>query len=182
MLGLAGVPGIVLAVGMMFVPDSPRWPVGHGRRDDARRVLRRLRGTDEVKEELDGIEHATAARAGRHALLSARVRPMLVVGAGLAAFQQLIGINTVIYYAPTILSFTGLVHGAAAGRARAGAGRAAAVHRVVCHRYRPGVLAGRTGGNRKDHLRLTVEGRPDSIRFWERSQRYPSMPSERPST
>jgi sugar porter (SP) family MFS transporter len=111
MLGLAAVPGLVLAIGMLSVPPSPRWLAEKHRHDDARRVLQRIHRKENVDAELRDIEQAAGRQAGRHALLSPAVRPVLVVGIGLAAFQQLVGINTVIYYAPTILSFTGISAG-----------------------------------------------------------------------
>jgi sugar porter (SP) family MFS transporter len=117
MLGLAGAPGLALAIGMLFVPPSPRWLVERERTDDARRVLQRIEGTKDVDDELHDIERATAGRARHRELLSPAVRPMLVVGVGLAAFQQLVGINTIIYYAPTILSFTGITAGSALTKA-----------------------------------------------------------------
>jgi sugar porter (SP) family MFS transporter len=108
MLGLAVVPGFALAIGMLFTPASPRWLAERGRNDEARQVLRRVHGRADVDDELGEIERAAAQKAGHMALLQSGLRPVLIVGIGLAAFQQLVGINTVIYYAPTILSFTGL--------------------------------------------------------------------------
>jgi len=113
MVGLAAAPGLVLAIGMLSVPESPRWLAERRRHDDARRVLQRIYGKENVDAELRDIRQAAGRQAGHHALLSPAVRPMLVVGAGLAAFQQFVGINTVIYYAPTILSFTGISAGSA---------------------------------------------------------------------
>ncbi|HVT00273.1 MAG TPA: sugar porter family MFS transporter [Solirubrobacterales bacterium] len=109
MLGLAAVPGAVLAIGMYFQPFSPRWLVGHGRDDDAREVLRRARESDqEVEEELDEIEEEAAHEGSLRDLFAPGVRAMVVIGLVMAIAQQLIGVNTVIYYAPTILKLTGL--------------------------------------------------------------------------
>jgi sugar porter (SP) family MFS transporter len=107
MLGLGAIPGIALAVGMYFMPESPRWLAERGRDDDAKSALRRARQTEDVDEELEEIHEVSSQTGKLSDVFGAAVRPMLVVGMGLAIFQQIVGINTVIYYAPTILSFTG---------------------------------------------------------------------------
>ncbi len=113
MLGVAVIPGAALAIGMFTVPHSPRWLAGQGRDEEARAVLIRLRAGDrgaDVDGELDDVRRAREQEGTTRVrdLLSAHIRPLLVVGLGLALFQQFVGINTVIYYAPTILSDTGL--------------------------------------------------------------------------
>jgi sugar porter (SP) family MFS transporter len=108
MFALAVVPGAALAIGMYFMPFSPRWLVEKGREDEARAVLRRFRESDDaVDEELAEIKKVSESEARLRDLLRKGVRKMLVVGVGLAIFQQIVGINTVIYYGPTILKFAG---------------------------------------------------------------------------
>ena len=107
MLGLGAIPGVLLAVGMALMPHSPRWLAERGREDEAREALRRTHRDDEVDDELDSIKEVASREARIRDLFSSSVRRMLVVGLGLAIFQQIVGINTIIYYAPTILSFSG---------------------------------------------------------------------------
>lgn len=110
MLGLAAVPAVVLFIGMYMVPETPRWLVENDFMDEARRVLRRSRGREDVEEEIEEIKQVEReeSQTGTRELLSPWVRPMLVVGLGLAMLQQFSGINTIIYYAPTIIKNTGL--------------------------------------------------------------------------
>ncbi len=109
MLGLGALPGLALAIGMYFQPFSPRWLVEKGREDEARETLKRVRDSDEeAEEELGEIREAAAEEGGIRELWRPAVRPLVLVGLTLAVAQQFIGVNTVIYYAPTILKFTGL--------------------------------------------------------------------------
>ncbi|NYD40519.1 sugar porter family MFS transporter [Nocardioides panaciterrulae] len=115
MLGLAAMPGAVLAVGMLTVPHTPRWLVSDGQRDRARDTLEKLRAGDEdadIDQELEDIEEANRREGDTKVreLLKPRIRPLLLVGLALAVFQQFVGVNTVIYYAPTILADTGLTN------------------------------------------------------------------------
>jgi SP family galactose:H+ symporter-like MFS transporter len=125
MFGLAVVPAAIFALGMSFLPESPRWLAGRGQREAARAILTRIRDTDDVGTELAEIEESIA-RAGEHGnwrdLLLASLRPALIVGIGLAIFQQVTGINTVIYYAPTIIQSAGIPSASGAILTTAGIG------------------------------------------------------------
>src|ERR671933_566363 len=113
MLGLAAIPSVVLFIGMYFMPETPRWLVSRGREDDARTILRQSRSEEETEEEIREIKEVERQEEGGLGELTASwVRPALVVAIGLAVFQQIIGINTIIYYAPTTLTNVG--YGAAA--------------------------------------------------------------------
>ena len=110
-LGLAFVPAAVLFVGMYFLPETPRWLVSKNREEEARQVLNRSRSEEETENEIKQIhevEQEEEEQVGYAELFAPWVRPMIVVGIGLAVFQQFVGINTVIYYAPTIIKSTGL--------------------------------------------------------------------------
>ena len=118
MLGVAAIPGAALAVGMLTVPRTPRWLVMQNREDEAREVLDALRDWDDdadVDAEVEEIQEANdrERNVGVKDLLTDRLRPLLWVGIALAVAQQFVGVNTVIYYAPTILSDTGLGNSAA---------------------------------------------------------------------
>jgi SP family galactose:H+ symporter-like MFS transporter len=123
MLVLAAVPAVILGIGMLPLPDTPRWLINHNEANKARKVLKRIRGKDdvegEVKEIQDGLKKQ---RGGRAELFNPLVKPALVIGVSLAIFQQVTGINTVIYYAPTIFQFAGITSASSAILATVGVG------------------------------------------------------------
>jgi sugar porter (SP) family MFS transporter len=124
MLGLAVVPALVFGTGMFFLPETPRWLIRGGQHEVAHRVLVRIREVADVNVGMEEIKASFAQQteSGRWVdLLSRQVRPALVVGLGLAIFQQ-IGINTVIYYAPKILQAAGFNSASGAILATSGVG------------------------------------------------------------
>jgi len=125
MFGFALVPAAIFGSGMIFLPESPRWLLRSGQRENARATLARVRGTTDVDKEFLEIEQglAHAEEKGRLSdLFEPSLRPALVVGIGLAIFQQIVGINTVIYYAPVIIQSAGISSASGAILATAGIG------------------------------------------------------------
>jgi SP family arabinose:H+ symporter-like MFS transporter len=108
MLGVEAIPALVFLALLTTVPESPRWLLTHGRRQEALEVLRSVRGRDAAQELEDIQLAAPAGRAGSwSALFGKRMRFVLVFAAGLAFFQQITGINAVLYYLPTIFAQAG---------------------------------------------------------------------------
>lgn len=112
MLGIACVPALIMWVGMLFLPDTPRWYVMHGRFREARDVLERTRNSRYVERELADIRKAVAPKDERHSrrnkTISTWMKRLVALGIGIAMIQQLSGINTIMFYAPTMLQSTGM--------------------------------------------------------------------------
>jgi sugar porter (SP) family MFS transporter len=114
MFGLAAIPAVLLFVGMLFQKESPHWLIRQDRIDEARDVLKRVRNDDDdIDGEIHDVQEVSRKEAGVRELLSPSIRPLVYVGVLLAVFQQITGINTVIYYAPTLLQGAGFGSSAA---------------------------------------------------------------------
>lgn len=117
-LGLAVVPAILMFIGGAFLPETPNSLVEQGKLEEARRILEKVRGTHRVDAEFEDLKEASdAARAVKHPfrnLLKSRNRPQLIIGAlAIPAFQQLSGMNSILFYAPEIFQSLGMGSGAA---------------------------------------------------------------------
>jgi sugar porter (SP) family MFS transporter len=114
MFGLAAIPAVLLFAGMLFQKESPHWLIRQDRIDEARDVLKRVRNEDDdIDGEIRDVQEVSRKEAGVRELLSPSIRPLVFVGVMLAVFQQITGINTVIYYAPTLLQGAGFGSSAA---------------------------------------------------------------------
>eukprot|EP00794_Sanderia_malayensis_P016036 gene16036-17658_t len=119
MLGMAAIPAVIMFFGMIFMPESPRWLVTKDKVEEARKMLLKLRTTEDIEEELDSIVTSWSVDSSSSSndsgigilwriLKTSSTRRALVVGCGLQAIQQLCGINTVMYYSATIISMAGV--------------------------------------------------------------------------
>ncbi len=104
MLGFAAVPALILFVGALLLPESPRFLVKKGKVNQALSILNNILTKEEAQKEIHDIEEQNKLANGTFKdVFSKWTRPALVVALGLAIFQQWMGCNTVFYYAPRIL-------------------------------------------------------------------------------
>lgn len=119
MLAVCAIPAIALFIGMLRMPESPRWLVDKGRREEGLAVLRTVRSADRAEAEIAQIEDVAdeeeqQMQTGLRSVLANKwLRRILLVGIAVAVFQQLTGINTIIYYGQTVLSEAGFAANAA---------------------------------------------------------------------
>ncbi|MEO8111600.1 MAG: sugar porter family MFS transporter [Ginsengibacter sp.] len=109
MFGLGVIPAGLFLLGAFFLPESPRWLSRMGRHDKASGVLQKIGDASFVHETLADIQRSLigAKKSSYAAALKKSVLPAVLVGIGLAVFQQFCGINTVFNYAPKIFESIG---------------------------------------------------------------------------
>lgn len=107
MLGVALLPAIILGLGMLRMPESPRWLIMKGRCPEARGIVERLNADVADFEEL--TIHVGEDRTSPWELLrTGWMRRVLLIGIGIAIAQQVTGVNSIMYYGTQILSKAGL--------------------------------------------------------------------------
>ncbi|CAN1189793.1 Inositol transporter 1 [Linum perenne] len=111
MLGVAAMPAIIQFCLMLFMPESPRWLFIKNDETKAIAVLARIYDIDRLEDEIEHLSASSRKEEDRvtyfDVFKTKEIRLAFLAGAGLQAFQQLIGINTVMYYSPTIVQMAG---------------------------------------------------------------------------
>ena len=113
MLLVAVLPAFALFIGMLRMPESPRWLIEHGRRDEAFAVMRQVRDPERAEAEIAAVmavvaeESSVAKMSGMDALRVKWIRRVIIIGIGVAMVQQLTGINSIMYYGTVLLEESG---------------------------------------------------------------------------
>lgn len=108
MLGIEAIPALCFALLLMTVPESPRWLVKHGMVNKARGILTHI-GEPNVEKELMAIQESLKTTGGSNEKLFRKkyFKPLLIAFL-ISSFNQLTGINAILYYAPRIFELSGL--------------------------------------------------------------------------
>ncbi|XP_021755097.1 plastidic glucose transporter 4-like [Chenopodium quinoa] len=118
MFGIATVPSVLLALGMGFCPESPRWLFQQGKIAEAQKAVAALYGKERVPEVINdlrtSVQGSSEPEAGWFDLFSSRYRKVVSVGAALFLFQQMAGINAVVYYSTSVFRSAGIASDVAA--------------------------------------------------------------------
>ncbi|KAL0285532.1 UNVERIFIED_CONTAM: Sugar carrier protein C [Sesamum calycinum] len=110
-LGGAMVPALIITVGSLILPETPNSMIERGNQEEARTKLKRIRGIADVDEEFNDLVAASeASRKVEHPwrnLLRRKYRPHLTMAIAIPFFQQLTGINVIMFYAPVLFKTIG---------------------------------------------------------------------------
>lgn len=112
MLVVATLPAVALWLGVLILPESPRWLASKGRMAEAMKILQQIRNQGMAEQELDEIkvrisEQKKMKKATFKDLEIPWIRRIVILGIGIGAISQLVGINSIMYYGTQILQNSG---------------------------------------------------------------------------
>ena len=111
MLGVEAIPALIYSLMCIGLPKSPRWLIGQGRREEGVAVFRRINPTatdDELEALADEVTASVQATSTAGGFWSARLKIPILLAFLVAFFNQLSGINAILYFAPRVFEMTGL--------------------------------------------------------------------------
>ena len=98
-------PALILLIGMLFLPETPRWLMSKGREEKALKVLKKIEDPSSIDASMQMMRdeiNKDAEQMGWSEVFKPWLRNALIIAMGIMFFQQFVGINTVIYYSPEI--------------------------------------------------------------------------------
>lgn len=105
MLGIAAIPALAFFLGLLFIPESPRWLVSNGQREQGRKILERIYGSEQADLQVLAVEEAASSEEGTWSeVFAPAMRRPLTIALALAILCQITGINTVLYYGSIMIS------------------------------------------------------------------------------
>ena len=123
MLGSGVIPAVILFIGIIFLHDTPRWLISKGREDEARLVFKKIYPKDDIEQHIAEIKETLASSTDHQKVKLQKWMFMpIFVGVGLMFVQICTGINTIIYYTPTIFNLAGFADNISALYATIGIG------------------------------------------------------------
>lgn len=113
MLGLEALPAILYYFGLFIVPRSPRWLMVQNRKEEALEVMKKVVSEEKAITQIEEVEQNISddknrAKSKFSDLFKKSMRKVLVIGLVVGVFQQIVGINAVLFYAPMIFEQTGI--------------------------------------------------------------------------
>ena len=116
MFGVEAIPALLFAILLIFNPRSPRWLISKNLVGEARRVLDKVGAdSDDIGKELEDIKASLVAerQAARERFFQSKYSKPILLAITIAAFNQLSGINAILYYAPRVFSMAGFAEDSA---------------------------------------------------------------------
>jgi sugar porter (SP) family MFS transporter len=113
MLGMEALPALLFFIALFLIPESPRWLIVRGQELKALNILKKIFGEKEADNQINNVKELIAVETVKNwrILFQPGFRLALFIGVSLAMLGQLMGVNAVLYYGPTIFKGSGLSSG-----------------------------------------------------------------------